>query len=158
MKTKSIFILLLSVILIGAIISVVLVVHFKTAPLPDKDAPSSSLPARSALEDTNIVVAQQQSRNNAVAALLKSDPDADFIVMGDYVCVNTSDEMSLEALNLSECEQIGRIERRGKQVDWEMWDASTLKIGTRVLRHPARNDILIVVQGEKMIPYKQRSE
>jgi hypothetical protein len=157
MKTKNVFILLLTVILIGGVITVVVVLFLNAAPLPSPDADVGSLPARSSLEESNAAVAQQQARNTAAAALLKSDPKADFIVLETDVFLNAAGDASIQSLDFTEGTQIGRIERSGKQVDWEAWDASELKIGVRVLQHPARDDVLIVVQGEKRTPYKQVS-
>ncbi|MDR2096731.1 MAG: hypothetical protein LBP76_14610 [Treponema sp.] len=48
---------------------------------------------------------------------------------------------------------VGEIKRTGTRNDWEKFDATVLKTGTRLYRHRDRHTVIIAVDGNNYIPY-----
>ena len=50
-------------------------------------------------------------------------------------------------------EYLGKIKRAGIQNSWEIWDATKLKVGTKIYKYKQESSIIIAVQDNQYIPY-----
>jgi hypothetical protein len=102
--------------------------------------------------------------NNAEAKMfLERYPNGDFFVMEECICIkfidfNTGVDYNIDNQIISEENYIGSIQRTGLQSNWERWDATILKAGTRIYQHTGRQDVLIALQDGVKIPYIKNLE
>jgi hypothetical protein len=106
---------------------------------------------------------QTRIRNAEAKMFLERNPNGDFFVMESYICYkfidfNTGVNYNIDDQIISEKNYIGSIKRTGLQSNWEKWDATILKVGTKIYRHPSRNAVLIAVRDDVKIPYMEALE
>ena len=89
---------------------------------------------------------------------LEKFPDADIVVInfldeGNFNCIKIDREISTKYIG----NYIGEVKRTGIQNKWQTWDATKLKVGTKLYNHSewpyGKEEILVAVQNGQYIPY-----
>jgi len=75
-----------------------------------------------------------------------------FVIENNVVCVRQADNDWVQNLDFNEAEKVGEIKRSEIHKDWEIWDATILKVGTEIFMHTQRHEayMAILENGEKI--------
>lgn len=93
------------------------------------------------------------ANNSSPAELYKQDNSIDFIVYNKTAYVNASNLDWVKELNLESNKKLGEIERTGVFKKFIDYDATLLEVGTEFYSVIDRDDFVLVITDNKMVPY-----
>jgi hypothetical protein len=100
---------------------------------------------------------QGDNYDDVINNFLQKFPDADILFIDDFigagpfpVCIRIN-QNNFNENNIGK--YLGEIKRIGIQNNWKLWDATKLKIGTKIYQHKNERDIIIAVQDNQYIIY-----
>jgi hypothetical protein len=102
---------------------------------------------------------EQLLRNANVNVFIKLYPNADVLIIppidapvysNSFNCIRIED---VKELNKFLGKYLGEIKRTGIQNNWEIWDATKLKVGTKIYQHSSKLNIIIAIEDSQYIPY-----
>jgi hypothetical protein len=91
-------------------------------------------------------------RNVEAKTSLHNNPDDDFFILETYLC-KRYDKINIADETISDKELLGTIKRTGIQNNWEEWDATKLKIGTRIYQQPNQYNTLMAINNGNKTAY-----
>lgn len=101
-----------------------------------------------------LVSCQRTTAFNASPENIYADNNkVDFIVYNDTAYVNSGDVNWIKDLNLKCENELGSIRRTKVTKNYKNYDATILKIGTKIYSVTGREDIILVLINNEYIPY-----